>query len=254
MRRLDFYWRLAVTGACFAVLWAGCVLFLALAFPVLRTLAPPPERRRCAQWLINRYFLFLLSILRTAGVMRIEVRGMEFLREADAALVIANHPSYLDVFVLLALMPRATCVVKGGVWDHPLMAAAVRTAGYISNSAPEELVEHCKRSLAAGEPLLIFPEGTRTSPDEPLRFLRGAARIALESERPIVPVLLHCDPPTLTKGERWYQVPSRQFRFRVVVKQPRPAADFAAAEPAVLSPRRLTHALEHYFSRELSTL
>ena len=88
----------------------------------------------------------------------------------------------------------------------------------------------------------------------PLRFLRGAAHIAVGTGRPIVPVLLQCDPPTLTKGSRWYQIPARPFRFRVTVRdalQPAQLADLC--QPPVIAARRLTHALENYFSQELGT-
>jgi 1-acyl-sn-glycerol-3-phosphate acyltransferase len=87
-----------------------------------------------------------------------------------------------------------------------------------------------------------------------VRFRRGAGYAALKTGRPIVPVVLKCDPPTLNKNSRWYQVPSRPFHYRVAVRgalapdafgEPRPSCAVAAA-------RRLTGMLECYFSNELS--
>jgi len=103
--------------------------------------------------------------------------------------------------------------------------------------------------------VIVFPEGTRSRPNEPLKFLRGAAHIALKSRRPIVPVLLQCDPPTMTKGSRWYEIPPRPFCFRVIVRDAlRPGSLADVRKPAVIAARRLTHALESYFIEELRTL
>jgi 1-acyl-sn-glycerol-3-phosphate acyltransferase len=185
--------------------------------------------------------------------MRLETSGVERLHRVSAVLVLANHPSLIDVVVLLSLMPKATCVVKGGLWSSPVFAGVVSAAGYIKNdSTPEQLLEDCERELAAGNAVIIFPEGTRSRPNEPLKFLRGAAHVALKSGRPIVPVLLHCNPPTMTKGSRWYQIPPQPFHFRVSVRGDLRAETLAdVGQPPVIAARRLTSALEGYFSEEL---
>jgi hypothetical protein len=67
--------------------------------------------------------------------------------------------------------------------------------------------------------------------------------------------VLQCDPPTLTKGSRWYQIPAQPFRFSVTVHHelvPGSLADLH--QPSLIAARRLTHALEGYFSKELKTL
>jgi 1-acyl-sn-glycerol-3-phosphate acyltransferase len=248
---LNYAWRLLITGACFLAFSLGALAVSLTVFPALR-LFPGGERR--VRWMINRLFRTLLALLEAARVMRLESSGLERLRQAGPALVLANHPSYLDVVVLLSAMPRATCVVKDELWSNPFFAGVVMAAGYVRNSDPEQVLAGCRRALAAGDPVILFPEGTRTRPNAPLRFLRGAAHVALATGRPILPVLLHCDPPTLTKGSRWYQIPARPFRFRATVRdelQPAKLAD--PGQPPVIAARRLTHALENYFSRELRT-
>lgn len=249
----NYYWRLTVTAGCFAAFGVGGVLLTALVFPLMRLVPGGANRRhRRTQRLIHRFFALLVAILRKSGVMRLETSGAERLRECRAALVLANHPTYIDVVVLLALMPEAGCVVKAGLWRNPFFGGVVRAAGYISNSAPESLVEDCAAALEAGQPLVIFPEGTRSRPGTALKFLRGAACIALQSGAPMLPVVLRCDPPTLTKAAKWYHIPPRPFRFRVDVLSPLQARELLAiAEPRAIAARKLTESLERYFTREL---
>jgi len=75
----------------------------------------------------------------------------------------------------------------------------------------------------------------------------------VKSGRPIVPVVLQCDPPTLNKQSRWYQVPSRPFHYRVAVRGAMRAEALTETRQGcpVAAARRLTVALEGYFANEL---
>jgi hypothetical protein len=78
----------------------------------------------------------------------------------------------------------------------------------------------------------------------------GAARIAVEGRRNITPVVIHCVPLVLRKGEPWWRVPPRVPQFRIEVREDidvRPFID--GAEPAV-AVRRLTAHLQQFFTAE----
>jgi 1-acyl-sn-glycerol-3-phosphate acyltransferase len=248
---LDYYWRLAATGACFAAFGVGGVLLSTLVFPTLRLL---PERNRSlhARWLVHKSFGLFMQLMQAVGVMRFDVVGADRLRNCRHTLVLANHPTLIDIVALVSLMPAATCVVKRTLWKNPFFGGVVRAAGYISNSEPEKLIEDCAEELSAGNALIIFPEGTRSEPGKALHFQRGAAYIALESGMPILPVLIHCDPATLAKNEKWYQIPQRRVHLRIEVLQPVAASLWV--QPGDRSPiaaRKLSTALEQHFTREL---
>src|SRR6185436_19064091 len=97
-------------------------------------------------------FGVVIRILERGGVMRVEQRNADLLAASRGkpVLVLANHPCYLDILVLLALVPDALCVVKSGVWWNPFYGGVVRAAGYLSNDDPEQLVEACAAALRAG--------------------------------------------------------------------------------------------------------
>ncbi len=254
LENVNYLWRLSVTGVCFALFSIGGSLLTALVFPPLRLLpGGEAERNRRTQALIQRFFAVLIGLLRALGVMRLELHNAEMLRRCGGMLVFANHPSYLDVVVMLSLMPRSSCVVNSRLWRSPFWGGVVRSAGYIRNDAPETLVDDCVAALEGGEPLIIFPEGTRSVPGQPPRMPRGAAHIALKSGRDILPVILTCDPPTLTKAMPWYRIPRHAFTFRLEVRPPLKVADCVGiSEPASLAARKLTTYLESYFTRELN--
>lgn len=254
MATLNSWWRVCVVAFCFAAVGLGGLAYVVTIFPTLR-LGPGGRagHTRRVRAVIRWSFRLVVRILEWGGVMRVEQRNSEQLRGSRGpVLVLANHPCYLDILVLLALIPDALCVVKSGVWWNPFYGGVVRAAGYLSNDDPELLVEACAGALRAGSPLIIFPEGTRTAPGAPLHFMRGAARIALASGAAIQPILLRCEPPAFTRTGKWYHQPAYGFRLVIEAKALIGATTLLAEESANgFRPRALTRALERFFTTEL---
>ena len=108
--------------------------------------------------------------------------------------------------------------MKTAAERHPLLRRVVKAAGYIPNDHPEALITAGTESLRQGRSLLLFPEGTRSPAGRLGPFHRGAARIALRSGTDLVPVVITCAPPTLMKGQRWYDVPECAAHITLTVK------------------------------------
>lgn len=232
------------------VLFGLGALFISLTlFPLLRlsTLNSDVARRRI-QHGMQRTFRIYIEMMRVLGIMSYEVHGIERLRE-QGRLVVANHPTLIDVVMLVSLMPEVDCIVKRGLWRNPFLRWPVIWASYIPNSEGEELIEGCAATLRRGHSLLVFPEGTRTVPGKPMRMQRGAAHIALAADAEILPVTLTCTPATLFKGNPWYRVPERRFHMKVVVGEPVAAASFRreGEDAPARAARRLTHWMLAYF-------
>jgi 1-acyl-sn-glycerol-3-phosphate acyltransferase len=251
--RADFCWRLFATGASFVVFGVCGLLFSVLVFPIASIWPRRVSRQRAVTAVIHVFFRTLVGALQKSGVMHLEITNGAALHTGAPMVVVANHPTYLDVMVLLALTPSACCVVKHAHWRNPCFWGIVRAAEYVSNAAPPELVESASRQLGAGYTMIIFPEGTRSpAPNRLHAFSRGFAHIALKADAPILPVLIDCDPPAFTKQMRWYHVPARAFRLRLSVLEPMNASEFAAQHaPAALAARALTHAVEAHINQGL---
>jgi 1-acyl-sn-glycerol-3-phosphate acyltransferase len=252
IRSFGHGWRLGVLALCFTAFGLGGIFFTLVVFPAMRLMPGGADAHRVrARRLLRGCFATLVAVLRGSGTMMLETRNIERLAQCRHRLVLANHPSYLDVVVLLALMPDADCVVKGRMTRY--FRGVVREAGYISNADPDRLVEECAAAISRHGPLLIFPEGTRSVPGRPLAFQRGAARIALRGGCEIVPVVISCDPPVWAKGFRLSEIAKRPFRITLEVKSPVKLKELgvSAAEAEPLAARRLTRNLQHYFTEQI---
>jgi len=148
-------------------------------------------------------------------VLHYRIHGEKHHQDLSGCLIVANHPSLIDTVFLLALFPGADCVVKRAYWHNPFTFLAVRFARYIPNDNPEQLMTSSIRRLRQGRCLVLFPEGTRTTPGTEPDFKRGAAVIALRASADVLPVRLSCWPVTLTKGQAWYDIPERRVEFEI---------------------------------------
>jgi 1-acyl-sn-glycerol-3-phosphate acyltransferase len=250
--RLERGWRVLATGACFATFGAGSLLLGVLVFPLLNTVVRDRERRALlARRVIRATFRYFVWMMRATRVLSVEVEGLERLH-GGGRLILANHPTLIDVVLLMALVEQGDCVVKGALSRNPVTRGPVRAAGFVFNDdGGEELVADCLRSVRTGNSLIIFPEGTRSSRTEPMKLQRGAARIAVHGELDITPVRIRCTPATLAKGEKWYQVPARRAHIRISVDEAIAVSPFIAAAPnQALAARHLTRHLTDYFSKE----
>jgi 1-acyl-sn-glycerol-3-phosphate acyltransferase len=183
------------------------------------------------------------------GVLQYEISGLEKLQRRGL-LILANHPTLIDIVFLIAFVKRANCIVKSALWRNPFTHSTVRAAAYIRNDdGGTRLVEDCIAAVRGGGNLIIFPEGTRTPADGSLVLKRGAANIAVRGLRNITPVLISCAPPMLSKNVSWWQLPSSPSYFRIQIDEDIEVRPFiASARSEVLAARHLTEHLREYFT------
>ncbi|MBW3567015.1 MAG: 1-acyl-sn-glycerol-3-phosphate acyltransferase [Proteobacteria bacterium] len=251
---LDFGWRLLGTGFCFLAFGIGGAIMGLVLFPLVMLLpGTTAARSRRVQRIIRAGFRLFLGTVRFLGIGDISVVNGHLLSCEGRKLVLANHPTLLDVVVVMSLMPQADCVVKQALWRNPFLGRVVRGAGYVSNSSPEKVLEGCHRLLEKDRALVLFPEGTRSVPGQALAFQRGAARLVLRSGAPVQPVTVTCEPATLMKHTKWYRIPPHRWHIRVMAHQPVSRNELLAAQdiPEPAAVRRMTTALQDLFERKL---
>ncbi|ANB19366.1 lysophospholipid acyltransferase family protein [Dokdonella koreensis] len=247
---IDRGWRVIGTGLSFATFGVGGVLLGLVWFPLLGLIVRDRARRtRLARRSVHHAFRLFVEWMRVLGVLDYRVEGLERL-DRKGLLILANHPTLLDVVFLVSLVPEADCVVRSGLARNPFTRGPVRATDYLCNDSGAGLIEDCIASLKAGSNLIIFPEGTRTPVDGPMKLQRGAGNIAARAPCDITPVTIRCVPRSLTKGLPWWRVPPRRMQYTIRVGEDIPVAGFleAAGGEASVAARRITDGLHRYFS------
>lgn len=226
MKYLDYSRRLFGTALGFAVFGiAGLIMGLVL-FPLLFVFVrDATARQRLARRLIGRAFAAFVWLIKVLGVLTFEINGQENMNEERSHLIVANHPTLIDVVFLVSMFPHADCVIKAAVIRNPFMRSTVLAANYISNDAFEDLLDSCVERMRNGSSLLLFPEGTRSVPGQPIEFKPGAATVAVRTDARVLPVAIDCTPLFLMKDKPWYYVPPARPHFSILVLPPVSLAD-----------------------------
>ena len=251
--RLDLAWRLFATGFSFTIFGIGGLSLGFLIFPVIHLM--PGNRdiaNRRSQYLVHLSFRLFIWVMRELRVLTYEVEGRDRLRQSDAKLIISNHPSLIDIVFIVSVLPHAICAVKKAAWSNPFMAGVMWATGYVPNDEPMQFIDDCVQNVRDGRRLVIFPEGTRSVPGQPMKLRRGAASIILKSEQSFIPIHITSDPTTLTKSEKWYQIPSKRVHFKIVVGDsvdPQPLIVYGAS--LVQMNRKINELLKNLLSREV---
>lgn len=244
----DRPWRVLITGLSFVWFGLGGLLLGWVFAPLLTVLLRNPAARSSAmRSLVRRSFILFRWWGRAFGIFTVEVRG-NLPAPGAPCVVIANHPTLIDAVLIMAELPRICCVVKRGVVANPFLGGVAEAADYIPNDNSEAFVGDAVQRLERGESILLFPEGSRSPLHGLRKFRRGAAQVALRAGCDIVPVLVTCEPSTLRKGQRWYEIPERRCHFLIQFMEPitTDLSEFAE-EPLGAASRKLTEMLERYY-------
>jgi 1-acyl-sn-glycerol-3-phosphate acyltransferase len=245
-------WRATRHGIAFVTFGVGALLLSAVVFPLLGIGSSGRRRELRVQRAIHVAFRLFVGIMRALGLIRVTWRGRDHLEASGGYVIVANHPTLIDVVLLIACLPQADCVVKKAAWRNPYLRRVVEAAGYIANDAGPDVSAACAERVRRGGRLLLFPEGTRSPRAQLGGFYRGAARVALASGCDILPVVIRCEPLMLAKGEPWFRVPPRAAHFTLEVQAPvSPRAYTRLHAGAGLAARRLTDDLRHLFEQGL---
>lgn len=180
--------------------WA--VFIVCVLFALLVVLLVPGEARRHRLAAASSRAIFIL------GFIPPDVRGIEHLPEGHS-VVVANHASYADGFLLKGYLPaRFSFVVKGEMRDVPIAHFLLRRAGskFVERNKASGSARDARRIVKAarvGESLAFFPEGTFHREPGIGRFRPGAFVSAVKGDLPVVPVAISGTREMMPSGRTW---------------------------------------------------
>lgn len=111
----------------------------------------------------------------------------------DRCVCVSNHCSNLDPFILAHLPWEMKFLAKSVLFQIPFVGWGIYIAGDIplvrgSNRSIKQAMTRCANYVRSGMPVLIFPEGTRSTTPELLPFKDGAFRLAIQEQAHVLPL------------------------------------------------------------------
>ena len=208
-----FYFVFAIPGIIFNFVLIPPLWLLTKIFPKVRYVS---------MWIARTFFRFLIGSLSLVRAIKIkELNGLDRIDINAPAVYVANHRTLIDVLILMALIPRANCLVKArsqpkgkgarksflpGFWK-PFINGPFSLLGYIpmpndwsDRNALLETFGRCVETLQRGRSLVVFPEGTRSKTCKLLPFIDFPFKLAIEAKVPVQPVVIHNQTSFMPKG------------------------------------------------------
>lgn len=197
------------------------MVFWFAVVPVWLLLLPFDRRRRFSHryaWIWANHYVAL------SPYWRIHVEGRERIAEHGTYVMVANHQSLGDIFVLYQLRKQFKWVAKDSVFRVPFLGWMMWMADYVAirrgdASSRKRMLDTCLRHLQRGSSVLMFPEGTRSKDGEIHEFRRGAFAIAAAAGVPVVPIVIDGTLHALPQGT-WVFQQDGVLDIRVRVLEP----------------------------------
>lgn len=210
--------------ALFGVFGIGALL----VSPVMLVLRRP-ER---GQPVVRTLWRPMVALFQLTGLIRVNRGNLGTYR---GAVLVANHPTLIDVMLIVSLVPRTLYVAKHALKTNPILAAIVRATALPDDATlPEKAADYLKD----GWNVLVFPEGTRSPREGGLNpFHRGAAQLALRTGAPIVCLRERLSRRLLAKGQRPWDMGTRRVQIAFeeldVLTPPKAEGSFHVAAQAL---------------------
>jgi 1-acyl-sn-glycerol-3-phosphate acyltransferase len=168
-------------------------LFVAAAFPyaVFLSVFLPAQANNRFLWFCKAGSIFWLK----ACGMTWSIQNGAYYDDTRNYVVISNHCSTLDMFTAAVAVKRnLKCLAKKELKKVPFVGTLFGMVSiFVDRSSPESRAKSktlCEELLAAGNSILLFPEGQRNRTDQPLKpFYNGAFQMAIASQKPL---LVYC--------------------------------------------------------------
>lgn len=179
-----------VSGVQWAVIGIYVILWLPVLTVIFLVTAPfDPGRYHAGLW-FRRAGRFTVALI---PQWRFRTSGVRIRDPRRPYVVVANHESYADIFLISQLPWEMKWLSKEGIFRIPIMGWMMRMAGDIelfrnSPTSRAQSLAAIRDRLDKKVSVMIMPEGTRSRTGDLLPFHGGAFRVAIEKQVPILPI------------------------------------------------------------------
>lgn len=144
--------------------------------------------------LMSGYSACITWLLKVLCDLKLEITGRENISSQPVIYAVKHQSAWETICLQNILPPNTSWILKKSLVYVPVFGLAVLAASPIAinrkerRSAIESIIKQGKQKIAAGRNIIIFPEGTRTTYGEKTKYKLGAAKLAIATGVPIVPV------------------------------------------------------------------
>ena len=190
----------------FAFFGVGALFLRYCVFPFQKSAS---ESRRTLQ----KSWKFFVKLLVKFRLIKLEIEDLEKISGIKNSIIVSTHPSFIDIVILMSIIPNSTCFVAEKLAKNPFFKGIVDLLFILETPSIEDWLNASRKKLDEGLNLIIFPMGVRHKKTEYPKIRRGTALIAQKSKKDIVLLRLETDFDFLQINQPIYEAGSRAIKY-----------------------------------------
>ncbi len=203
---------------CFFIFGIGALFISFIIFPLITCFMSAQNKKFAYANVIHNTWKFFINLLQKIGIIKINFSNKKLLSNLSGKVIVASHPTFIDIVILIGTIPNSTCLAKKETLKNPFFKNIVKSIYIINDTELEKFKSETDKFLKAGFNIIIFPSGTRTVDIENIKLHKGSAVIALNSNAGVIPVKITTDYPFLQKHGSICDIGKRPVTYNIEVK------------------------------------
>ena len=222
------FFRIISVAVCITIFAIGSCLLSFIIFPLGALFVPEKSRRNFYTTIVHYSWKIFTALIQIAGCVRVKMIG-DF-SDIRGKIIVASHPSLIDIVLLIGKIPNSVCIAKQGLMKNFIMRNIVKHAYIVNGGDSSEFITEAKQLLAEGFNIVIFPTGTRTKKGEDIKIHKGAAQLAIASGVDITPIKIDCDYEFMQKNRSMLDVGRHIVNYTLEIQPSISLKDFDSSD------------------------
>ena len=169
------------------------------------------EKRKVLQnsW---KFFIWLLKKFK---IIKFEFKGLEKIQNLKETIVVSTHPSFLDIVILMSIIPNSTCFVGERLAQNIFFKGMIELFFIKEGQPVKDWTKECCNMLDKGMNVIVFPSGIRHRKNEHPKIRRGVAMIAQASMKNIAIIKMSTSFDFLYIHQPFYEAGSETVTYYI---------------------------------------
>ena len=199
----------------FAIFGLGAVVLNFTLFPIAKLFIKDKDLLYFYSDIIHSTWAWFIKLIISLGVINLDIKDLEKIKQIRNCVIVSTHPSFIDIVILIGLIPRTTCIVKSALIKNPILSNLIKSIFILKDETLDNIKLHTKKMLDRGFNVVIFPSGIRHRKNEYPKIHKGAATIAMNANVNIVALKLYTDYDFLFINQPIYDAGDRKVNYEL---------------------------------------
>ena len=190
--------------------------FFGICALIVRYLVFPLQKSKQENYkTLHKSWRFFVWLLQSVKLIDLKINNPEKIKNIKNSIIVSTHPSFIDILILMSVIPNSTCFVAKKLAKNPFFKGIVELLFILDSDNMDTWLEECSKKLDEGLNLIIFPMGTRHFGDEQPKIKRGTSLIALKTKKNIVALDIRSNTKFLYVNQPIYDAGDKPIEYAI---------------------------------------